>query len=60
MGDTKKIVCPVCGSRSIDEFGTNPGDKHWWLCRECGHNWDERSITCDYRLKSNDISKDIL
>lgn len=33
MADRK---CPVCGKRSMEEHGTNPGDRHYWFCRNCG------------------------
>ena len=33
------MKCPKCRSARTEEHGTNPGDFHWWLCRECGYNW---------------------
>ena len=34
--DTVPTVCPKCGSRHLEEHGTEPGDHNWWFCRECG------------------------
>lgn len=28
--------CPNCGMRTMEEHGTEPGDRHWWFCRNCG------------------------
>lgn len=33
------MKCPKCGSKNIEEYGTEPGDYNWILCRDCGHNW---------------------
>ena len=47
MTETK---CPKCKSTHIEEHGTEPGDFHWWLCRECGYNWptaEERKVKQD-------------
>ena len=33
------MKCPKCKSTHTEEHGTQPGDFHWWLCRECGNNW---------------------
>lgn len=33
MTETK---CPKCRKRTLEEHGTNPGDRHWWFCRNCG------------------------
>lgn len=31
-----KLKCPVCGERTMEEHGTEPGDHHWYFCRTCG------------------------
>jgi len=33
--------CPFCGA-NLEEHGTNPGDHHWWFCRECGVVIDDK------------------
>ena len=37
--EVDSVKCIKCGSKHIEEFGLNPGDFHWWLCHDCGHNW---------------------
>lgn len=36
MPVTKIGICPVCGERTMEEHGTEPGDHHWYFCRSCG------------------------
>ncbi len=42
MNKKEYTTCPNCNSKHIEEHGTNDGDFHWWLCRECGKVWDEK------------------
>lgn len=32
--------CPCCGSKCTEHHGKNPGDYGWFLCRECGFQWE--------------------
>ena len=31
--------CPYCGSKRTEEHG-EPLEYIWWLCRDCGKQWD--------------------
>lgn len=33
------MKCLKCGGNHVEEKGVNPGDYHWYLCRDCGNNW---------------------
>ena len=39
--------CPVCGNRTLEEHGTEPGDHHWWFCRECGAVLEDEEVKKD-------------
>lgn len=45
----QKKKCPQCRSRNIEEHGTNPGDNHWWFCRDCG--WNGEPIVYRYGMR---------
>ena len=35
------INCPCCGSKNTEKHGANPGDYPWYLCRNCGFQWED-------------------
>lgn len=34
--DREHLTCPICGEKTLEEKGTEPGEHHWFFCRSCG------------------------
>jgi transcription initiation factor TFIIIB Brf1 subunit/transcription initiation factor TFIIB len=34
--DREHLTCPICGEKTLEEHGTEPGEHHWFFCRSCG------------------------
>jgi DNA-directed RNA polymerase subunit M/transcription elongation factor TFIIS len=33
--DREHLTCPICGEKTLEEKGTEPGEHHWFFCRSC-------------------------
>ena len=34
--DREHLMCPICGERTFEDQGTEPGEHRWFFCRSCG------------------------
>ena len=34
--DCEHLTCPICGEKTLEKRGTEPGEHHWFFCRSCG------------------------
>ena len=37
------MTCPKCKRGTVEQHDINLTPYHWWLCRECGAVWDDKT-----------------